>query len=411
MPDPIPGDPRGGARTGSAWKRAARAGVHRALDVDRLRSVVEADLAGRRRDRDGASAAAGTGAPFSTGSTFTDRHGTRHVLDPLLRDRLKPRWRTMLEPDVATRLPSEKEVAARARAAERTVAEAQGLVETVTGAPLRGRILEVGCHDGAVAWQLSRIPGSEVVGSDMARYYVVQSGGDTDAAIPSEPDAAIAAQEARLAELRALARAAAGADVGAVEFVEDDITASVLEPGSLDAIVSFEVIEHVADPTAALTAIGRLLKPGGITYHDYNPFFAINGGHSLGTLDLPWGHARLDDRDLERYLREIRPTEVDRALGFIRESLNRLTLADLDEALSAAGLEVLAVVPWVDRKLVPDLAPEVLAEVRAIHPTATVTDLLATFVSVVARRPHNRTDTAPGPRVEVAGGGATGAIS
>ena len=163
----------------------------------------------------------------------------------------------------------------------------------------------------------------------MARYYVVQSdpSAAAEATRPADPDAAIAVEQARLADLRALARTAAGPDAGTVEFVEDDITASALEPGSLDAVVSFEVVEHVADPAAAFAAIARLLRPGGITYHDYNPFFAINGGHSLGTLDLPWGQARLDDADLERYVREIRPAEADRALGFVRESLNRLTLA------------------------------------------------------------------------------------
>jgi 2-polyprenyl-3-methyl-5-hydroxy-6-metoxy-1,4-benzoquinol methylase len=385
MAEPTPSGDR--ARPpGSPWKRAARAGVHRVLDVGRVRSIVESDLAARRRGGNGTSSAGTNATPFAAGTTFTDRHGTRHVLDPALRDRLKPRWRTMFDPAAATRMPTAAELAGRAKAAERNVAEAQRLVSAVTGASIGGRVLEVGCHDGAVAWQLSRIPGAEVVASDMARYYVVQSepkaGGET-----ADPAAAIAVEQQRLADLRGLARTAAGANVGAVEFVEDDITASVLEPASLDAVVSFEVIEHVADPPAAFAAIARLLRPGGITYHDYNPFFAINGGHSLGTLDLPWGQVRLDDSDIERYLHEVRPAEADRALGFVREALNRLTLAGLDAALRAAGLEVLAVVPWVDRKLVADLTPEVLAEVRANHPTATANDLLATFVSVVARRP------------------------
>lgn len=48
-----------------------------------------------------------------------------------------------------------------------------------------------------------------------------------------------------------------------LELVEDDVTASRLEPGSFDLVLCSEVIEHVADPPAALRGISRLLKPRG----------------------------------------------------------------------------------------------------------------------------------------------------
>ena len=59
-------------------------------------------------------------------------------------------------------------------------------------------------------------------------------------------------------------------------FVEDDITTSSLERGSFDAIVRFEVLEHLANPLDGVAAMARLLRPGGVLYHDYNPFFAVN---------------------------------------------------------------------------------------------------------------------------------------
>jgi hypothetical protein len=133
--------------------------------------------------------------------------------------------------------------------------------------------------------------------------------------------------------------------------------------------------------------MARLLRPGGVVYHDYNPFFAENGGHSLVTLDLPWGHARLDADDLERYLREVRPSEADQAGRFYRESLNRMTLADLRAAISQARLEPLAIVPWFDRSLIKRMPSTAVADVQSNYSTATVEDLLATFVVVIARRP------------------------
>lgn len=42
-----------------------------------------------------------------------------------------------------------------------------------------------------------------------------------------------------------------------------DIGSIPLPPGSLDAILCTEVIEHVVDPTSALKEFARLLKPGG----------------------------------------------------------------------------------------------------------------------------------------------------
>ncbi len=133
-----------------------------------------------------------------------------------------------------------------------------------------------------------------------------------------------------------------------------------------------------------------LLKPGGVMYHDYNPFFSAKGGHSLCTLDFPWGHARIDADDFERYLAELRPGEQEQALRFYRESLNRMSLADLRGAIAAAGLELVTLVPWTERGLVARLSPEVASEVQRTYPTAGVEDLLATFVSVIARRPPAR---------------------
>jgi SAM-dependent methyltransferase len=298
----------------------------------------------------------------------------------MLRDRLKPGWRTLCDPIPGTQTPSEGQLRDRIRKAAKSVAEAGTLVRLASGAPLGGRILEVGCYDGAVAHELARIHGAQPVASDLARYYVTQR--------PAEPtEAQVQAQQTRLAELRERARIIAGIDTGRVEFIEDDITTSSLDPGSFDAIVSFEVLEHVQRPAEAFAAMARLLRPGGILYHDYNPFFSSIGGHSLCTLDFPWGHVRLDAGDFERYLREIRPTEVDQGLRFYTESLNRMTLAEMRAGIVSAGLELLAVVPWYERALVQGVTPDVLAEVQRTYPEATTEDLLATFVAVVARRP------------------------
>jgi SAM-dependent methyltransferase len=353
-------------------KRSVRALVRRFLAIGSVRRMVESELA---RSPGRASVAAPTALP-----TFTDRHGVEHHLDPTLRDRLKPSWRVMCDPDAMAAPPTDKTMQDRMRKAVKAAAEVERILELTSGTGVSGRILEVGCYDGATAFELSKRPGTTVVASDLARYYVVQRPGEAQ-------DAAITAEEVALARLRDRARLATGRPEGSVTFVEDDVTSSTLDQGSFDLIVSFEVLEHVSRPDDAFAAMARLLRPGGVMYHDYNPFFSMIGGHSLATLDLPWGHARLSADDVERYLREIRPTEVEQALRFHRDSLNRMTLADLRHALDGAGLESTAIIPWYQRSLLAAATRQVLDEVQALYPRATLEDLLATFVAVVARKP------------------------
>ena len=352
-------------------KRTVRAGVRRGLAIGPLRRLVEGEL--QRR---------GTPSALATGPSgvFVDRNGVAHQLDPALRDRLKPNWRTMSGTVQPGTPPSVETLQARVRKATKSVAELERILMGTTGTAVTGRILEVGCYDGSAAFELSKRAGTTVIASDLARYYATQRPGASEAA-------AIAAEEASLANLREAARQAAGRPEGSVTFVEDDITTSTLEPGTFDLIVSFEVLEHVADPPGAFAAMARLLRPGGLGYHDYNPFFSQIGGHSLVTLDFPWGHARLDAQDVERYLREVRPAEAEQDLRFYRESLNRMTQADLRDAVAGAGLELVAMIPWYQRSLLPEAGPEVLAEVRATYPRATLEDLLATFIAVVVRKP------------------------
>src|SRR5436190_10566445 len=262
--------------------RLASGTVRAALARPRVRRLVDAEL--KRIAR--ASRAERALPALALPDAFTDRHGVRHALDPAHRDALKPGWRTLLDPVAAAAAPTDARIQARAVGARTTVATATTFVRATAGRPLTGRILEVGCYDGAAAFGLATIVGAEVTASDLARYYVVQR--------PAEPaQEAILRQHRELAALRERARVAAGARAGAVRFVEDDITASNLEPGTFDAVVSFEVLEHV-DARRAFASMASLLRPGGIGYHDYNPFFALNGGHALCTLDFPWGHARLD---------------------------------------------------------------------------------------------------------------------
>ena len=112
---------------------------------------------------------------------------------------------------------------------------------------------------------------------------------------------------------------------GIVSFIEDDICNSRIESSSKDLIVSWDTLEHLNNPQKAFEEIFRILKPGGYTFHEYNPFFSFNGGHSLCTLDFMWGHVRLSSADFQNYLKQFRPYEYDLAMRFYEKNLNRMT--------------------------------------------------------------------------------------
>ena len=52
---------------------------------------------------------------------------------------------------------------------------------------------------------------------------------------------------------------------------DQDLTPDI-EEESLDAVVSFETIEHLVDPNRAISQFSRALKPGGLSYALYQTF-------------------------------------------------------------------------------------------------------------------------------------------
>lgn len=86
------------------------------------------------------------------------------------------------------------------------------------------------------------------------------------AALASARDASIA--EDRVARIREAIRSP-GTDRGGIEirYVAPWSDDRVIEPGSIDAVVSHAVLEHVVDLEGAYRALSRWLKPGGMMSH------------------------------------------------------------------------------------------------------------------------------------------------
>ena len=176
-------------------------------------------------------------------------------------------------------------------------------------------------------------------------------------------------------------------DFNSFSFFDDDICASSLTSEKFDFIFSWNVLEHVADPRSAFSEIYRLLRPGGIAFNKYNPFFCQGGGHSLCTLDFPWGHVRLSKGEFQRYLEEFRPLEKAAALNFYEYGLNRLTIGDLRTMVASAGFDDIVLMPYPTDSNIAMLDLEILEGCRQHHESVTYIDLVSNGVYQVARKP------------------------
>jgi len=105
-----------------------------------------------------------------------------------------------------------------------------------------------------------------------------------------------------------------------------------------DAILLDSVIEHVQNPLRVLQECFRVLKPGGIVFVVFPPFYGPLSGHIDDYVMMPWFHL-LPRRVVERELLKHQPIGIltPREAFAVFSSLNGLTIFRLREFVRRAG--------------------------------------------------------------------------
>jgi len=309
---------------------------------------------------------------------FIDSYDNKYDLLGGLRSKIRPNWecmlisrKTILNRDYLLKQKSNGAIA---------VNKITPIIESLGKSIENSSILEVGCHSGGTSFSLAEYGASEVVGSEFSGYKVESIEVNKD-----EFENKLMEVNEELKRIRnKLSTLYNNSD--RVKFVDDDICNTTLPPSSFDIICSWEVLEHLHDTKNAFLSINKLLKEDGIMIHEYNPFFCLNGGHSLCTLDMLWGHTQLNEADFEDYLNKLRPNEKDRAMSFFKKGLNKMTLRDLKIQLKEAKLEVISILPFTKEQHLRMVDHNILIRTQRQYHNVTLLDLASPRVYVIARK-------------------------
>lgn len=169
--------------------------------------------------------------------------------------------------------------------------------------------------------------------------------------------------------------------------------------GMFDAIVSFDVLEHVADPRKSLLELHRVLKPGGFFYAVF-PVYRGMFAHHLDYITLaPALHLVFSPQRIMRVVNHLLDTrfgdiEVTRHPGaarsylgdrYVLPTLNGMGLRDFLANASIFEVESLRLVSVAERFLGrPSLAARLVAPLMELPPT--ISEILAYHVCAVLRR-------------------------
>ena len=246
--------------------------------------------------------------------------------------------------------------------------------------PLQGKkIMDIGCYLGIQCFGAMELGAESAVGIDIPEYYINASS-----------DKEINASQILTQRRDDIRKFHPHLDQSKISF-EDTSVFEMDYENEFDIIFSWETFEHITNPEEALKRIHKALKPGGISFNAYNPFFCISGGHSMCTLDFPFAHALMTNEDFKKYIDTVplddRPENYsEMSYDFFTKGLNRMTMADLANYITDTGFETLSFLPIPDMNIMNILDPSVLEASKKLYPNIQLNDFLCSNIYFILKK-------------------------
>ena len=181
------------------------------------------------------------------------------------------------------------------------------------------RVLDIGCGDGAI---------------------------DLGLCLKSQP-ARLLGMDLNLTDLDDLRERAREAGLGEIprnlEFGTCTQTEIPIPDCSMDVVISWSVFEHVANPVAVLSELRRIIRPGGFMFLQIWPLFhSQHGSHLWFWYPDGWAQQLHDPKLVEDDVRRSNamPANVTDEMLVDFNTLNRMTIGDLQRALSITGFRI-----------------------------------------------------------------------
>ena len=300
--------------------------------------------------------------------TFTLDNGIELPIIPGFREQVKSNWRSAFRDFEYQPLDAQK-----ATNLKNDIKHAANFLNKYS-IDLRGKkVMDVGCYLGLQCFGAVELGASEAVGIDIPEYYVNQATNeDVDAS------KVLADRRKQIADLHTPSIASR------VSF-EDMSVFEMDYENEFDIIFSWETFEHITDPAEGLKRIHKALKPGGISFNVYNPFYCLSGGHSMCTLDFPFAHTMLSNEQFKQYVEGVQPSDIPKdysklAYSFFTRNLNRMTQKQLRNYIQEAGFSTIDFLSLPELNRMELVDPMALKAAQELNPTVTLNDFLCSYV-------------------------------
>jgi SAM-dependent methyltransferase len=317
---------------------------------------------------------------FSIKGSFVDSKGNTHSLYEGFRTKIKPGWERIFEQDGKTFNKSPERIRNIVQNGRIAVERIEPVIDLYTSGIKNIRILEIGCSAGGTSFAFAEKGAAEVIGTEFSEYKIesLDSGKSSQSNLKEVTN--------NLSELRELVRKHFK-NTDKTSFIDDDICDSRLNRNYFDLICSWDVLEHLHNPLPAFHNMYQLLKEGGIAIHEYNPFFALNGGHSACTIDFPWGHVILNKEDFVKFNKEKQPEREDTSLSFYLNGINRMTIKDLKDYCKQAKLEILSLIEFPKEQHLRMIDKNILELAISNYSSLELSDLITPKIIAILRKP------------------------